>query len=83
MAFGDPEDREEREVCARCGERIAPESEGAFAFGSGNVLCRACAVERGGRYDARRDAWDRSPDLAGLPDEAYGPAPHEVRRRRR
>jgi hypothetical protein len=82
MASGDPEDREEREVCASCGERIAPESERAFGFGAGNVLCAACASARGGRYDARRDTWDVAPDLAGLTDEAYGAAPHERRRGR-
>jgi hypothetical protein len=81
MGWGNPEDREEREVCASCGERIAPESERAFTFGTGNVLCAACSVQRGGRYDARRDVWDEPPDLAGLGDEAYGSAPHEVRRR--
>jgi hypothetical protein len=82
MASGDPEDREEREVCASCGVRVAPESEGAFGFGTGNVLCAECAGARGGRYDARRDVWDVAPDLAGLSDEAYGAAPHERRRGR-
>ena len=83
MASGDPEDREEREVCASCGERIAPESESAFGFGTGNVLCAVCATRRGGRYDASRDVWDEPPDLSGLADEAYGASPHEVRRGRR
>jgi hypothetical protein len=83
MAPGDPEDREERDVCANCGARVALESERAFGFGAGNVLCGKCAIERGGRYDAGRDTWDVPPDLAGLADEAYGAAPHEVRRERR
>lgn len=82
MGWGDPENREEREVCASCGERIALDSERGFVFGTGNVLCAACATRRGGRYDARRDAWDEPPDLSGLADEAYGASPHEVRRGR-
>jgi len=82
MTSIDPEDREEREVCSLCGVRVAPESEGAFGFGTENVLCSACAAARGARYDAGRDVWDVAPDLADLADEAYGAAPHEVRRRR-
>ena len=82
MASIDPENRQEREVCVLCGERIASESERAFAFGTDNVLCCACATARGGRYDALHDVWDVAPDLAGLADEAYGAAPHEVRRGR-
>jgi hypothetical protein len=81
MTSSEPEDRQERETCALCGERIVPETERGFGFGTGNVLCAACAAKRGGRYDARRDAWDVAPDLTGLPDEAYGAAPHERRRR--
>jgi hypothetical protein len=83
MTSNDPEDREERESCALCGERIAPATERGFAFGAGNVLCAACAAARGGRYDAGRDAWEVAPDLSGLADEAYGAAPHEVRGRKR
>ena len=83
MTSNDPENREEREACALCGVRIAPESERAFMFGVDNVLCAACAIARGGRYDEQRDAWDVAPDLGGLADEAYGAAPHEVRRRKR
>jgi hypothetical protein len=82
MTSNDPEDREEREVCALCGERLATETEGGFRFGTGNALCPACALARGGRYDARRDAWEVAPDLTGLPDEAYGAAPHDRRRRK-
>ena len=82
MTSRDPEDPQEREACALCGERVAPETERGFGFGTGNVLCAACAAKRGGRYDAQRDAWDVAPDLTGLSDEAYGAAPHERRRRK-
>lgn len=83
MGTGDQENREERDVCVSCGVRVAPESERAFGFGAGNVLCSECAIERGGRYDAGRDTWDVAPSLGGLADEAYGASPHEVQRRRR
>ena len=81
MMPGDREDRDEADVCASCGTRGALER--AFAFGTGNLLCAACAIARGGRYDALRDAWEVAPDLAGLADEAYGASPHEIRRGRR
>ena len=78
----DPEDREERDVCSLCGARVSAGTEFGFVFGTGSVLCFECATSRGGRFDAGRDTWDPPPDVAGLPDEAYGTAPHEVRRRR-
>ena len=65
--------------CALCGESIPVDSERSFAFGAGNVLCWECAIERGGSYDAERDVWASVPDLAGLPDEAFGASPHERR----
>ena len=47
---------EEVEVCAACGTAIHADSERAFAFGDENFLCSRCALARGGRYDAERDA---------------------------
>jgi len=73
---------EELDVCAACGTQIHADSERAFAFGDENFLCARCAVARGGRYDAERDEWHATPDLTGLPDEAYGASPHERRGRR-
>jgi hypothetical protein len=70
------------EVCSACGAAVDADDAGVFAFGTENLLCAACARARGGRYDARRDAWEAEPDLSGLRDEAYGAAPHEQRRRR-
>jgi hypothetical protein len=79
----EPEDREEAvDVCCACGAVLPGGAEGVFAFGTENVLCAACATARGGRYDAVRDLWEVAPDLTGLSDEAYGAAPHEVRKRR-
>jgi len=76
----EPEEWDSADVCALCGAVVAAEA-GGFAFGTGNVLCASCAAARGGRYDAERDVWDVKPELSGLPDEAYGAAPHERRRR--
>lgn len=71
---------EEGGVCAACGAQVS-EAQNPFAFGTENVLCPECALARGGRYDAAREVWETEPDLAGLPDEAYGASPHERRRR--
>jgi hypothetical protein len=73
------EEWESRDACALCGALVASDAEG-FAFGIGNVLCARCATARGGRYDAMHGVWEVAPDLSGLPDEAYGSAPHEIRR---
>jgi hypothetical protein len=75
----DREEWEEPSVCAGCGAQVS-ETESPFAFGTENVLCSECALARGGRYDVERDVWEEAPDLTGLPDEAYGAAPHERRR---
>jgi hypothetical protein len=76
----DHEEREEAAVCAVCGADVS-DAENPFVFGTENVLCSECALARGGRYDVERDVWETAPDLTGLPDEAYGAAPHERRRR--
>jgi len=80
----EPEERDaEAGSCALCGAPVVAGAGRAYAFGAGNLLCGSCAVDRGGAYDAERDVWERAPDLSGLPDEAYGASPHEVRRGRR
>lgn len=82
MESMDPDDRDDLDTCSLCGAVLSVDSERAFGFGTENVLCAACATARGGRYDAQHDVWEVEPDLTGLTDEAYGAAPHEVRRRR-
>jgi hypothetical protein len=79
-ASGGPDDRELGDVCGLCGASTSG-TQSAFAFGTAGVLCYECSIARGGRFDAGRDCWDPPPDIAGLPDEAYGAAPHERRRR--
>ena len=76
-------ERDTADVCSACGAAVDESAQGAFGFGTENVLCGACARARGGRYDALRDTWDTLPDLSGLGDEAYGAAPHERSPRRR
>ena len=73
------EEWDEAAVCVLCGAQVSA-AENPFVFGTENVLCSECALARGGRYDAARDVWETEPDLTGLPDEAYGAAPHERRR---
>ena len=76
-----PDERDwEGGVCAVCGAAVRSDTERSFAFGAGNRLCWNCALAHGGAYDEERDVWERAPDLSGLSDEAYGSAPHEVRR---
>ncbi len=62
-----------RENCVICGVPVAAGIDCGFAYGASSVLCQACAVRRGGIYDALRDRWEVEPDLGGLPDER---APH-------
>ncbi len=70
------EDWENTPVCVQCGSANA---ERGFQFGAAGLLCWTCALERGGRYDAERETWSESPDVSGLPDEAYGATPRERR----
>lgn len=72
------EEWEGAEICAACGGPVSAGTERGFSFGLRNALCWSCAVARGGRYDADRDTWTESPDVAGLPDEAYGEATDET-----
>jgi hypothetical protein len=81
MTAGGPDERELSDVCGLCGASVNPENE-SFAFGTAGVLCFECSIARGGRFDAGRETWDPPPDVADLPDEAYGAAPHETRRRK-
>lgn len=52
--------------CADCGAEIRPGHDPAFTFGTDGALCAACAVRRGGRYDAEHDHWTEEPDYADL-----------------
>jgi len=53
-------------TCVDCGAEIGAGPDEAFTFGSTGVLCNACALRRGGRYDAARDHWVGEPDLSDL-----------------
>jgi hypothetical protein len=79
MTATGPDERDFGDLCGVCGASVAAETESAYSFGTGSVLCFECSIARGGRFDAGRDIWDPPPDVAGLPDEAYGAAPHERR----
>jgi hypothetical protein len=55
-------------VCAQCGAEFWPELERGYAFGEEDdqVLCYACAIQRGGVYDELNDRWSEAPTLSGL-----------------
>jgi len=73
MAQGDSDQDEELVECMDCGGTIAPGADPSFPFGTRGILCFECAIRRGGKYDAPKDRWLVSPDLAGLPVDAAEP----------
>jgi hypothetical protein len=60
------EERDELTTCIACGTLTESTADRSFAFGTGNELCSACALARGGWHRADRDVWDPPPDLRGL-----------------
>lgn len=55
--------------CYECGATIAPDTDRVFALSEDAFLCFACAVARGGVYDAKEERWTVPPSAAGVPDE--------------
>ncbi|MBM4382800.1 MAG: hypothetical protein FJ091_05465 [Deltaproteobacteria bacterium] len=57
--------------CAECGAEVHSSRDRTYAVDAERSLCFACAVQRGGCFDERRDLWTHAPDLSGLsePDE--------------
>lgn len=66
------QERDEFGTCLACGAVIESNLGRSFPFGTGNELCNACAIARGGQYCVDRDVWDPPPDVNGLRDEDYG-----------
>ncbi len=54
------------ESCAACGRAVTEGVGRGFDFGTRQVLCWECAVERGGSYDETRDQWTRPPRISDL-----------------
>lgn len=52
-------------VCRGCGAEISS-LDRSFVFGEDEALCYACAVDRGGVYDERLDAWEQAPSVTDL-----------------
>jgi hypothetical protein len=52
--------------CADCREPVAPESDVVYAFGNDSVICMACGLRRGGRYNAADDRWVTEPQVDAL-----------------
>lgn len=57
-------------ACADCGALIDPEGARTYSFGEQGVLCWACAIRRGGSYDAGEEVWTTAPSVVGLSDPA-------------
>jgi hypothetical protein len=60
------EERDEFGTCSACGTVIESTADRSYSFGTGQELCSACALARGGQYRADRDVWDPPPNLRGL-----------------
>ena len=69
----EPEELEIHEPCADCGAVVIEGLSPSYSFGMGTVLCWACAIKRGGKYDAEKDSWSEPPNVTGLPDERRSP----------
>ena len=63
------DESDELDSCANCGADIAAGPDRGYRYGNHGVICWSCAVERGGSYDADKDAWTTAPDVMDLPDE--------------
>ena len=59
-------DGERPSTCSDCGSPVEAGRDRGFSFGSDGVLCWACALRRGGSYDARRERWTRPPRVDDL-----------------
>lgn len=62
------EEMERLTTCVDCGSEVSGSLDRAYAFGPRGLLCRACAIRRGGSYDEGQDRWVRDPDVSDLPD---------------
>jgi hypothetical protein len=61
-------------ACSDCGVIVAEALSPSYAGSEGLVLCWACAVRRGGRYDGELEDWASKPETVGLsgPDRIRG-----------
>jgi hypothetical protein len=66
LAPRDREEEEESAACADCGTVLNLDGARSFAFGEQSVLCWACAIRRGGRYDADSESWTAAPRVGDL-----------------
>ncbi|HEX7480356.1 MAG TPA: hypothetical protein VF331_21325 [Polyangiales bacterium] len=57
--------------CLVCGAETSIDLDRSFALSEVTGLCFACAVARGGVYDALHDTWSKSPDLSAFPLGAW------------
>jgi hypothetical protein len=55
--------------CSGCGAELSLSGERLFPIGADEVICYACAVQRGGSYDESQDRWAPPPDIGDLADK--------------
>jgi len=53
-------------TCSACGAEIDPGRERGYTFGADGLLCWACAIRRGGSWDAAHERWARPPRVDDL-----------------
>ena len=58
-------------ICLDCGAEVSAATDRSYGFGGIGVLCWECAVRRGGTYDAERDHWTVSPQVADLESDGF------------
>lgn len=63
----------ELQNCADCDAAIDPRLDRAYVLNEDLCLCFACAVRRGGKYDALHETWTTAPDVSGEPDARRDP----------
>jgi hypothetical protein len=66
LAARERDEDAESSACADCGALVDLAGARTFAFGEQSLLCWSCAIRRGGRYDAGREAWSTPPSVADL-----------------
>ena len=60
------EREEDLGACADCETPLNAEGERIYAVAGDVLLCVACAVRRGGRYDESEDRWVTPPNVDDL-----------------
>jgi hypothetical protein len=55
--------------CAVCEALVGPGFARGYGFGSNEMLCWQCAIDRGGSYDSEQERWVSPPRVEDLARE--------------